>query len=186
MELKTKRLVLREMTPEDFDALYAVLADSDIMRHYPYTFDAARVRGWISKNIDRYREFGFGLWAVCLKTTGEMIGDCGITMQNINGAVVPEIGYHIAKAHQRQGYAAEAARAVRDWAFAHTPFQILYSYMKKDNIPSSAAARANGMRLTDEFTDAEGEQTAVYSVSRAEWEGLDAPLIGGNEVIRGG
>lgn len=58
--------------------------------------------------------------------------------------------------------------------------------MKKDNIPSSAAARANGMRLTDGFTDAEGEQTAVYSVSRAEWEGLDAPLIGGNEVIRGG
>lgn len=53
--------------------------------------------------------------------------------------------------------------------------------MKKDNIPSSAAARANGIRLTDEFTDAEGEQTAVYSVSRAEWEGLDAPLIGGNE-----
>lgn len=181
MELKTKRLVLRKMTPEDFDALYAVLADSDIMRHYPYTFDAARVRGWISKNIDRYREFGFGLWAVCLKTAGEMIGDCGLTMQNINSAVVPEIGYHIAKAHQRQGYAAEAARAVRDWAFAHTPFQILYSYMKKDNIPSSAAARANGMRLTDEFTDAEGEQTAVYSVSRAEWEGLDAPLIGGNE-----
>ena len=79
------------------------------------------------------------------------------------------------------GIWAEAARAVRDWAFAHTPFQILYSYMKKDNIPSSAAARANGMRLTDEFTDAEGKQTAVYSVSRAEWEGLDAPLIGGNE-----
>mgnify|MGYP000699479743 FL=1 len=57
MKLETKR----EMTPEDFDALYAALADSDILRHYPYTFDEARVRGWISKNIERYDVFGFGL-----------------------------------------------------------------------------------------------------------------------------
>ena len=98
------------MTAEDFDALYAVLADSDIMRHYPYTFDKARVCGWIDKNIERYRVFGFGLWAVCLKKTGEMIGDCGLTMQNINGTILPEIGYHIAKLHQKNGYATEAAR----------------------------------------------------------------------------
>ena len=96
MELTTDRLFLREMTPEDFDALYAVLADSDIMQHYPYTYDEARVRNWIGKNMERYRVFGFGLWAVCLKATGEMIGDCGLTMQNINGAIMPEIGYHIA------------------------------------------------------------------------------------------
>ena len=60
MKLETKRLFLREMTPDDFDALYAVLADSDIMQHYPYTFDEARVRNWINKNIERYRVFGFG------------------------------------------------------------------------------------------------------------------------------
>ena len=65
MKLETKRLFLREMTPEDFDAPYAVLADSDIMRHYPYTFDEARVKNWINKNTERYRVFGFGLWADC-------------------------------------------------------------------------------------------------------------------------
>lgn len=50
----------------------AVLADSDIMQHYPYTFDEARVQNWIDKNMERYCVFGFGLWAVCLKITGVM------------------------------------------------------------------------------------------------------------------
>ena len=172
MTLETDRLRLRELTPEDFDALYAVLADSDIMQHYPYTFDEARVRNWIRKNMERYRVFGFGLWAVCLKESGEMIGDCGLTVQNINGSILPEIGYHIAKAHQRRGYAKEAARAVRDWTFSHTPFGMIYSYMKEENIASAAAARANGMRLLDTFIDAEGERTAVYAITRAEWSRL--------------
>ncbi len=165
-KIETKRLFLREMTPENFNALYAVLADSDIMRHYPYTFDEERVRNWIRKNMERYRVFGFGLWAVCLRSTGEMIGDCGLTMQSVNGTILPEIGYHIAKTHQRRGYAGEAARAVRDWTFSHTPFGMVYSYMKKENLPSAAVARANGMTLMGEFTDDEGEQTAVYGISR--------------------
>ncbi|MDD6810349.1 MAG: GNAT family N-acetyltransferase [Lachnospiraceae bacterium] len=49
MVIETERLILREMTTDDYDALYAVLADSDIMQHYPYTFDEKRVRGWITK-----------------------------------------------------------------------------------------------------------------------------------------
>ena len=75
MIIETERLFLREMDENDFDALYEVLADADIMQHYPYTFDENRVRNWIQRNIERYRIFGFGLWAVCLKETGEMIGD---------------------------------------------------------------------------------------------------------------
>lgn len=168
--IETSRLLLREMGPEDFDALYAVLADSDIMQHYPYTFDEARVRNWINKNIERYRVFGFGLWAVCLQSSGEMIGDCGLTMQRIGGTILPEIGYHIAKAHQRRGYAKEAALAVREWTFAHTPFGMVYSYMKQSNLPSAAVARANGMTLLREFTDDKQEQTAVYGISRTDWE----------------
>lgn len=53
--------------------------------------------------------------AVCLKETGELIGDCGLTMQNIGGVIKPEIGYHICKDMQRKGFAKEAASSVRDW-----------------------------------------------------------------------
>ena len=83
--IETQRLILREMGEWDYEALYRILADSDIMQHYPYTFDEGRVRNWIARNRERYRTFGFGLWAVCLKEAGEMIGDCGLTMQLING-----------------------------------------------------------------------------------------------------
>ena len=91
-------------------------------------------------------------------------------MQNIGGTILPEIGYHIAKAYRRQGYAKEAARAVRDWTFANTTFGMVYSYMKKSNIPSSVTTCANGMTILDEFTDDEGEQTVVYGISRHEWQ----------------
>ena len=58
--LETPRLFLREMTADDFDALYCVLADPGIMQHYPYAFDEERVRDWISRNFARYQRNGIG------------------------------------------------------------------------------------------------------------------------------
>lgn len=169
MIIETERLLLREMTENDFDALYKVLADSDIMQHYPYTFDDAKVSGWISRNIERYKILGFGLWAVCLKDTGEVIGDCGLTMQLINGQIKPEIGYHIRADKQRKGYAKEAAIAVRDWTFNNTPFNIVYSYMKYTNEPSVKTAISYGCKQVDEFSDEISGITKVFAISRDEW-----------------
>lgn len=169
MVIETERLYLREMTDEDFHALYKVLADPNIMQHYPYTFDEKRVRNWIERNIERYRVFGFGLWAVCLKETDEMIGDCGLTMQLINGEIKPEIGYHISADKQRNGYAKEATIAVRDWTFNNTPFNVIYSYMKHTNEPSAKTAISYGCKQVDEFADEINEITKVFAISRNEW-----------------
>ena len=95
--IETLRLVLREYMPEDFDALFEIMSDEETMCHYPAPFDEERTRGWIDWNIQNYREYGFGLWAIILKKTGEFIGDCGITIQNIDGEMLPEIGCHINK-----------------------------------------------------------------------------------------
>ena len=172
MELQTPRLLLRELRQEDFDALFRVLGDSDITRHYPYTFDEGRVRGWIARSRRRYETLGSGLWAVTLRESGELIGDCGLTFQSIHAELLPEIGYHIRRDCQRRGYASEAARACRDWAFANTPFRQLFFCMKRDNFPSAATACAIGMRFQGDFVDAEGELSSVYAIPRAEWEPL--------------
>jgi len=170
MQIETNRLILREMTITDYDSLYAVLGDSDIMQHYPYTFDEKRVRGWINRNIERYNIFGFGLWAVTLKENGEMIGDCGLTMQLIGGQIKPEIGYHIRKDCQRKGYAKEAASAVRDWTFMNTPFNVIFSYMKYTNVPSYSTAISWGCHQVDEFEDDVNGITKVFAITRNEWE----------------
>ena len=180
MIIETERLFLREMKENDFDALYEVLADADIMQHYPYTFDENRVRNWIQRNIERYRIFGFGLWAVCLKETGEMIGDCGLTMQLIDGEIKPEIGYHIRADKQRNGYAKEAAIAVRDWTFNNTPFQIVYSYMKYTNEPSVKTAISYGCKQVDEYKDDENEITKVFAISKDQWADLIRQLLEGD------
>ena len=168
MIIETDRLFLREMNMDDFDALYKVLGDAEIMQHYPYSFDEVRVRSWIERNMNRYRDNGFGLWAVCLKETGEMIGDCGLTLQNIEGEMLPEIGYHIRRDQQHKGYAKEAALAVRNWAFENTDYPALYSYCKYTNVGSYKTAESIGMHFEKEYPDEANEITHVSVIRRDE------------------
>lgn len=170
MLLQTDRLLLREYTPDDFASLYEILSDPYTMRHYPKPFDEARVKNWIQWNLDNYAVFGFGLWAVILKESGSLIGDCGITMQTINGKIRPEIGYHIHKDHQRRGYATEAAAKCIDYAFENTPFGVLFSYMKHTNVASYTVALKNGMHLVEEYADPVNTISRAYAITRDEWE----------------
>jgi RimJ/RimL family protein N-acetyltransferase len=75
--LQTLRLRLREFVPQDADALAAVLGDPVAMQYYPAALDHKGVEGWIERNRNRYRGEGFGLWAMLLRKTNEVIGDCG-------------------------------------------------------------------------------------------------------------
>lgn len=94
--------------------------------------------------------------------TGAFIGDCGITMQNIHGELLPEIGYHIAKQYRRQGYAKEAALAVREWFFRNTDYPALYAYMKYTNAASCRTAMAIGMKKVQAFSDPVNTVTYVF------------------------
>ena len=99
-----------------------------------------------------------------------MIGDCGLTMQNIGGVIKPEIGYHIRNDMQRKGYAKEAAVAVRNWAFNNTPFNEIYSYMKYTNEPSIKTAISWGCKQVYEFRDEANGITKVFAITRKEWQ----------------
>ena len=172
MQLQTDRLILREYSMDDFDALYEIMSDAETMQHYPAPFDQARTLRWIEWNLENYQKYGWGLWAVVLKETGEFIGDCGITLQDIDGQLLPEIGYHIHKKYWRRGFAKEASRVVRDWVFENTNYDTIYSYMKYTNVASYSTALANGMKKVKEYPDPKNEISYAYAITRREWEDL--------------
>jgi [ribosomal protein S5]-alanine N-acetyltransferase len=163
--LTTPRLILREFSPDDADALGTVLSDPETMRFYPAPLDRTGVEEWIARNRRRYAKDGFGLWAIVLKTDGSLIGDCGLTVQGVDGADEIEIGYHVRRDHRGQGLATEAARACRDFGFAHLPIEHLISLMRPENLPSRRVAEKNGMTLWKEVMWASLPHL-VYSIRR--------------------
>jgi RimJ/RimL family protein N-acetyltransferase len=99
----TARLRFRPYTPADEGALFEVFNDPYAREFYPEMSDVAKVRTWIGWNLRNYSEFGYGLWALELKFSGQFIGDCGLTWQEVEGRNELEIGYHVLTRRARQG-----------------------------------------------------------------------------------
>jgi RimJ/RimL family protein N-acetyltransferase len=169
--LETERLILREFVAEDADALARVLSDPEAMRYYPMSFDRKAVEEWIARNQRRCVVDGHGLWAMDLKSSGEMIGDCGITLQEVDGESLPEIGYHLRRNMWGQGLAIEAAQACRDYGFERLRVESMISLIRPENMPSWRVAEKNGMKVWKE-TIRSGLRHVVYRIQRAEWEAL--------------
>ena len=151
MILETERLALRRLEETDLDALAAILRDPQVMYAYEHGFSMEEVQQWLDRQLERYAEYGFGLWAVIEKASGTLIGQCGITMQDWNGRNVPEIGYHLRRDKWHQGFAIEAAEACRDYAFTVLGLQEVYSIIRDNNLPSQRVALRNGMAVRGSF-----------------------------------
>lgn len=151
MILETERLYLRKMNPSDYEALSKMLQDEETMYAYESAFSDEETQEWLDRQIDRYREYGFGLWAVVLKETDEMIGQCGLTMQQWNGRQVLEIGYLLQRTYWHNGYATEAAKACKEYAFTKLDADEVCSIIRDTNTASQNVAQRNGMTVVDKW-----------------------------------
>ena len=147
--IETPRLLLREMTAADRPDLCMILQDKEVMYAYNGPFSDEEVDEWLERQLARYRQYGYGLWAVVLKATGEMIGQCGLTLQQWNGREMLEVGYLFQRSHWHQGYATEAARACMEYAFNILGASEVCSIIRDNNIPSQRVALRNGMRKAE-------------------------------------
>lgn len=152
MILETERLYLREMNQADFHSLCTILQDEDTMYAYEGAFNDNEVQEWLDKQISRYQKWNFGLWAVILKKTDEMIGQCGITMQPWKETEVMEIGYLFNRLYWHKGYATEAAKACKKYAFETLKADEVCSIIRDTNISSQNVAIRNGMTIKDTWT----------------------------------
>ncbi|MEO5665409.1 MAG: GNAT family N-acetyltransferase [Nocardioides sp.] len=152
----TRRLRFREMTDEDLDNLTETLSAPDPHRsdHPPRTrADAER---WIAWNRDNYDRHGFGLWV--LEThDGRFVGDCGLTIQEVEGEDFVEFGWHVHPDHRRMGYAAEAAASVRSVAEEARVADHLIAIIRPENVASQGVARKIGLDLEREAFKHGGE-----------------------------
>lgn len=151
--IETKRLIIREMVQSDYDALCGILCDEEVMRAaYESAFNLEEAQNWLNRHLKRYEEYGFGLWAVVLKETNEMIGQCGLTMQVWREKEILEIGFLFQKAYWHKGYATEAAIACKEYAFSVLNANRVYSIIRDTNIASQKVAVRNGMTIIDKDT----------------------------------
>ncbi|MEX0796256.1 MAG: GNAT family N-acetyltransferase [Acidimicrobiia bacterium] len=137
----TERLRFREYRDADLDDVVAMLGDSQSRRFYPEMDTPDACRGWIEWSKRNYRDHGFGLWAIEDLSTGEFLGDCGLTYQPVEGNRLLELGYHLLAEHRGKGLVTEAGRACLDYAFDQLKEAMVCSTVHPENAPSIAVAR---------------------------------------------
>jgi len=169
--LESERLILRPLAPEDLDAVYSFFGNAKNLEHFPAPFSRQQVTDFIARHGPTARENGLGFLAVLLKSTGALIGDCGITLQEIDGTMEHEIGYHFHMDHWRCGYATEAAQRMKQFGFEELQLERICSYMAEDHGPSRRVAERNGMTVDKIYNNPRNRNlpTTVYTISREEW-----------------
>ncbi len=166
--LETMRLRLRRFRREDADAVFAIIGDDLAMQYYPRTFGRHDAVEWVARNLRRYAENGHGLYAVTLRDSDKVIGDCGIIRQNIEGGPQLEVGYHFRRDHWGHGYATEAAWACMGLAFRAFGAGKVISLIRPENAPSRRVAERNGMQVERHLVHA-GLPHLVYAMKREDY-----------------
>ncbi|QED49310.1 GNAT family N-acetyltransferase [Cytobacillus dafuensis] len=142
--LETDRLILRQFKDDDMPSLHSIFSDSETMEFYPAPFSFEQTQNWIKRNQERYQECGYGLWGICIKESNELIGDCGLVNQKVDGKTEVEIGYHINKKYWSKGYASEAAKGCKEYGFYQLGINKLISIIDQRNLPSIRVAEKIG------------------------------------------
>lgn len=150
MKIESERLVFRHYTDADFPFLHEMAADPEMVKYVGNgaTRDkdgALRFLYWVYQG---YKEDPTtGLLLLERKNDGKLIGHAGLVPQKVDGADEWEIGYWVAKEHWSQGYATEAAGALRDYAFGTLGKERVVSLIHPDNKGSQKVAENCGMKF---------------------------------------
>jgi ribosomal-protein-alanine N-acetyltransferase len=167
MLLKTERLLLRPLAAADLDDLLGVLGDPAVMAAFREApLDREQVRRWLDRDLQHQRRHGYGLFALRLKSDGQLIGDCGLELMDVAGQQLAELGYDVRSDCWNQGYATEAACAVRDFAFAHLGLQRLVSLIQPGNPASERVARKTGLTKTGRIRK-DGREYVRYEIEKS-------------------
>ena len=133
--IETDRCFLREMTMEDLDELYHLYEAPEVTRYMEGLYEDRKKEEEYTKAYinNMYRFYGYGMWLIIEKGTGNIIGRAGLNNVDIHGDPSLEMGYMIGRSYQKQGYATEVCEGIIQFAKEGTEFQVLNCLIQKEN-----------------------------------------------------
>lgn len=145
--IETNRLILREWQEEDLEAFARINQDPQVMEHFPALLSIEETAAFIERINQHFRKHGFGLWAVVLKESEELIGFVGLNIPSFEAHFTPcvEIGWRLASQHWGKGYATEAAKAVLKTGFKKYGLKEIVSFTVPANKRSIRIMEKIGM-----------------------------------------
>ena len=163
--METERLILRPPATDDLEALHGIFSDPITMSFWPVPFVKDGTRSWIFRSLRDHEEMGFGRRPIILKSSGEIIGDCGILRAEIVGETEYDLGYIIHHPYWRKGYASEAAEACKHHAVKRLGIRRLVANMPVDHAASVRVAEKLGMRWEKTFRNPKNRdiETHLYA-----------------------
>src|SRR5574341_53822 len=149
--LQTRRLGFRSWTEADLDLAIGLWGDAEVTRLIGGPFSTEQIQERLAREIANMSAFGVQYWPIFLLSGDEHVGCCGLRPHRSEQKVY-ELGFHLRRAHQGQGFAVEAGRAVIDYAFTRLGAASLFAGHHPANATSRHVLEKLGFRYThDEF-----------------------------------
>jgi ribosomal-protein-alanine N-acetyltransferase len=144
----TPRLILRPFTSQDAGSLHRVLGGRDVLRYFPNPEPPTmeRAERMIAHQLEHWRDYGYGWWAVELSATGEYTGWCGL--QFLPETEETEVGYLLGRPFWGRGLATEAAQASVRHGFEVLGLETIVAIVHPENIASQRVIEKLGMSFT--------------------------------------
>ncbi|MFN6569847.1 GNAT family N-acetyltransferase [Dendronalium sp. ChiSLP03b] len=177
-EIETARLRLRHFTLEEFDVLYRLYSNAEVMRYLsPRTREQTQAS--LRKHIQHWQENNFGMWAVIHKDSDKMIGRCGLGFLENTPEV--ELGYVFDKSYWQMGLATEASIATLKYGFLEVKLDRIVAIAHPQNVASVRVIQKVGMKYQKNARFYNSD-VVYYAVTRKEWHPDDSLYILQTEI----
>jgi RimJ/RimL family protein N-acetyltransferase len=145
--LETERLLLRRFTLDDASFILELVNDPAWIEHIGdrNVHSLEEARAYLRRGaMDMYERVGFGMWIMVLKSSGEVVGTCGLIRREALEDV--DIGFAMLPQHRGKGLALEAARGVFEHATVALGMERLVAIVSAANQKSIRILESIGMR----------------------------------------
>ena len=166
--VRTGRLLLERMRPEDADDLVAMQQDDRFVEVFGHRTPEERVRRGVARTVEHWERLGYGLWTLRDRETDAFVGRGGIQPVTIDGLDEVELGYALRPEWWGRGLATEVSHAALELGFARLELPSLVAFTMPTNVRSRRVMEKIGFTFERDIVWAELPHV-LYRLTREEW-----------------